>query len=98
MDVPLSEIVVMDEQIAFGQAKRDTLPQYCLDCEVKFVCNGGCPKNRFITTPEGEPGIELPMCRLSRFLQSPAANDELHGERVGAAATTGECDAADGAL
>jgi len=57
MDVPLSEIVVMDEQIKFGQDKRDTLPQYCLDCEVKFVCNGGCPKNRFISTPAGEPGL-----------------------------------------
>ena len=57
MDVPLSEIVVMDEQVKFGQDKRDTLPQYCLDCEVKFVCNGGCPKNRFIETPDGEAGL-----------------------------------------
>ncbi|MDE2750045.1 MAG: anaerobic sulfatase maturase [Chloroflexota bacterium] len=57
MDVHLSDIVVMDEQIKFGQDKRDTLPQYCLDCEVKFVCNGGCPKNRFIKTPDGEPGL-----------------------------------------
>lgn len=57
MDISLSEIVVMDEQFKFGQAKRDTLPQYCLDCEVKFVCNGGCPKNRFIQTPDGEEGL-----------------------------------------
>ncbi len=57
MDVPLSDIVVMDQQVQFGQHKRDSLPQYCLDCEVKFVCNGGCPKNRFIDTPEGEPGL-----------------------------------------
>ncbi len=41
----------------FGTAKRDTLPQYCLDCEVRFVCNGGCPKNRFIRTPSGEGGL-----------------------------------------
>ena len=57
LDVPLADIVVMDEQREFGLAKRDTLPQYCLDCEVKFVCNGGCPKNRFIETPTGEPGL-----------------------------------------
>ncbi len=57
MDISLSEIVVMDEQFKFGQAKRDTLPQYCLDCEVRFVCNGGCPKNRFIQTPDGEEGL-----------------------------------------
>ncbi len=57
MDIPLSEIVISDKQQQFGRAKRDTLPQYCLDCEVRFVCNGGCPKNRFIETPSGEPGL-----------------------------------------
>ncbi len=57
LDIPLSEIVVSDKQQAFGQAKRDTLPQYCRDCEVRFVCNGGCPKNRFIDTPDGEPHL-----------------------------------------
>lgn len=57
MDISLSDIVVMDAQQKFGQDKRDTLPQYCLDCEVKFVCNGGCPKNRFIQTPDGEDGL-----------------------------------------
>ena len=55
--IPLDQIVTSEKQIAFGQAKRDTLPQYCLDCEVRFVCNGGCPKNRFIETPDGEPGL-----------------------------------------
>ncbi len=57
MDVPLSDIVMMDEQRDFGLAKRDTLPEYCQTCEVRFVCNGGCPKNRFIATPDGEPGL-----------------------------------------
>jgi len=45
------------QQRDFGAAKKDTLAQYCLDCEVRFVCNGGCPKNRFIETPEGEAGL-----------------------------------------
>ena len=57
IDVPLNEIVVGKSQIEFGEAKRDTLPQYCLDCEVRFVCNGGCPKNRIICTPLGEAGL-----------------------------------------
>ncbi len=55
--IPLSDLVGSDQQIAFGQAKRDTLPQYCRDCEVRFICNGGCPKDRFINTPDGEPGL-----------------------------------------
>ncbi|MEL6528285.1 MAG: SPASM domain-containing protein, partial [Chloroflexota bacterium] len=57
IDIPLSEIVVMDKQIEFGLAKRDTLPNYCRQCDVRFVCNGGCPKNRFINTPDGEAGL-----------------------------------------
>lgn len=57
IDIPLTEIVMNEKQYAFGMAKRDTLPQYCRDCEVRFVCNGGCPKNRFIQTPDGEDGL-----------------------------------------
>jgi uncharacterized protein len=38
---------------AFGLAKRSTLPRYCLDCEVLESCNGGCPKDRIITAPDG---------------------------------------------
>ena len=34
-----------------------TLPQYCLDCEVRGACHGGCPRNRFIQTPDGESGL-----------------------------------------
>lgn len=57
VDVPLNEIVISDPQRRFGEAKRDTLPQYCRECEVRFVCNGGCPKNRIIRTPTGERGL-----------------------------------------
>ena len=45
------------QQRAFGRAKLDTLPAYCRSCDVRFACNGGCPKDRFITTPDGEPGL-----------------------------------------
>jgi uncharacterized protein len=53
----LIELVGSRKQRRFGQDKRDKLPQYCLDCEVRFVCNGGCPRNRYIQTPDGEPGL-----------------------------------------
>jgi uncharacterized protein len=56
-EIPLLDLVGLPEQIQFGRDKRDTLPRYCRECEVRFVCNGGCPKDRFITTPEGEPGL-----------------------------------------
>ncbi len=51
------DLVASPAQRKFGQDKLDTLPQYCLECEVRFVCHGGCPKNRFILTPDGEPGL-----------------------------------------
>jgi uncharacterized protein len=44
-------------QQQFGLDKRDSLPGTCRACEVRFVCNGGCPKNRFIETADGEPGL-----------------------------------------
>lgn len=57
LDVPLAELVQTPQQQRFGQAKRDLLPRYCRECEVRFACNGECPKHRFLTTPDGEPGL-----------------------------------------
>ncbi len=55
--MPLSELLESPEQKAFGQAKFDLLPEYCLKCDVLSMCNGACPKDRFIKTPEGETGL-----------------------------------------
>ncbi len=51
------ELLASPRQRAFGDAKRDTLPQYCRSCEVRFACHGECPKNRFTLTPTGEGGL-----------------------------------------
>jgi len=53
----LSEMLRSERQRSFGQAKFNTLPQYCINCEVRDMCNGECPKNRFITAPSGEAGL-----------------------------------------
>ena len=53
----LLQLVDSPQQRAFGQAKLDTLTDYCRSCDVRFACNGGCPKDRFIETPDGEPGL-----------------------------------------
>jgi uncharacterized protein len=44
-------------QKKFGTDKRDMLPEYCKKCDVRFACNGECPKHRFIKTPDGEWGL-----------------------------------------
>ncbi|MCB0257666.1 MAG: SPASM domain-containing protein, partial [Anaerolineae bacterium] len=51
------ELVASPQQVRFGQDKMDTLPGYCRTCDVRFACHGGCPKDRFISTPDGEPGL-----------------------------------------
>jgi uncharacterized protein len=51
------DMIASDQQRKFGQDKFDTLPKYCRDCEVLFACHGECPRNRFIHTPQGEPGL-----------------------------------------
>jgi uncharacterized protein len=51
------ELVASPEQRRFGDAKRDALPRYCRECPVRFACHGECPRNRFIETPDGEPGL-----------------------------------------
>jgi uncharacterized protein len=56
-NIPLTDLLESREQVAFGQAKLDLLPEYCLSCEVKNSCNGGCPKDRFISTPDGNSGL-----------------------------------------
>jgi uncharacterized protein len=53
----LVQLVASEQQRKFGNAKQDSLPRYCRECEVKFACNGECPRNRFIETPDGEPGL-----------------------------------------
>ena len=58
----LDELVNSGKQFTFGRNKLKKLPQYCIDCDVRIVCNGGCPKNRIITTPDGESGLNY-LCK-----------------------------------
>lgn len=51
------ELIASDQQRKFGHDKHDQLPRYCRECEVLFACYGGCPRNRFIETPDGQPGL-----------------------------------------
>jgi uncharacterized protein len=53
----LIALVASEQQRRFGDAKYDALPAFCRACDVRFACHGGCPKDRFIITPEGEPGL-----------------------------------------
>jgi uncharacterized protein len=86
---PLAEMAFSDIQERFGKAKEGMLPEYCRKCQYEFTCFGECPKNRFIKTPDGEPGlnylcsgwkkflahIDEPMQRIVRRLGEPVVKE-----------------------
>jgi uncharacterized protein len=53
-DFQLAELLDSPKQQQFGKAKYSALPNYCLNCDVLSMCNGECPKNRFIKSPSGK--------------------------------------------
>ncbi len=57
LETPLIQLATVKKQRRFGEEKLTSLPRYCRECEVRFACHGGCPKNRFIRTPDGEEGL-----------------------------------------
>ena len=67
MQTELGTLVRGQQQRAFGRAKQETLPAYCRSCEYLFACNGECPKNRILLTPEGEPGLNWLCAGLKHF-------------------------------
>lgn len=67
MDTSSSRLVFSERQQQFGFAKSKSLPQYCRNCKYLFACNGECPKNRLIRTPDGEPGLNYLCSGLQKF-------------------------------
>jgi uncharacterized protein len=90
-DKHMLELIASPAQRKFGQDKHDTLTQYCRDCDIRFACHGGCPKDRFATSPYGEPGqhylcpgykdffhhIAKPMDTMAALLRAGKAPAEL---------------------
>jgi uncharacterized protein len=74
------ELVSSPEQTRFGLDKRDTLPQYCLDCDVRFACHGGCPKDRFVRTPYGEPGLNYLCAGFKEFFHHVDGSMRVMGD------------------
>ncbi len=68
----LAGLVTSPRQRAFGGAKYDTLPRACIECDVRFACHGECPKNRFVATRDGEPGLNYLCDGLRQFFRHVA--------------------------
>ncbi|MCD7842905.1 MAG: anaerobic sulfatase maturase [Lachnospiraceae bacterium] len=54
-------------QVHFGNAKRDSLTAKCRACQWLKYCNGGCLKDRFGVTEDGEKGQYVLCAGLERF-------------------------------
>lgn len=52
-DLPL--LVNSPKNIAFGQKKQTGISKDCLNCMIRPVCNGGCPKHWFEFSSDGRP-------------------------------------------
>lgn len=64
----LAALVDSKQQLAFGAAKETALPGYCRQCDVLSACRGGCPKHRFLISPDGEPGLNYLCAGFKDFL------------------------------
>jgi uncharacterized protein len=53
----LREMIESPFQTEFGAQKEASLPGFCRECTVIRGCRGECRKHRFMTTPDGEPGL-----------------------------------------
>ena len=69
LEKSLGEMVASEAQTKFGSDKADTLPRYCRECEVRFACQGECPKHRFIRAPDGEWGLNYLCAGYYRFFK-----------------------------
>ena len=58
----LTEMMYSQRQLKFGADKYEKLPTQCKECDYLFACNGECPKNRFLHTANGEPGLNY-LCK-----------------------------------
>lgn len=77
METPIVQLVASPFQRKFGLDKWEKLPKYCQKCPVLFACNGGCPKDRFIKTPDGEDGLNYLCAGYKRFFTHVAPYMQL---------------------
>lgn len=69
LDDDLGAMVERSVASGFGPHKASTLPRQCLECDVREACWGGCPKHRFATTVDGEPGLQFLCAGYRKFFR-----------------------------
>ncbi len=93
----LGELVDSPAQRVFGEAKKDLTAQ-CRACPYLVLCNGGCPRDRFGTSAEGEKGQYFLCEGLLAFFRRSYDRLALLGEGLRRRKSPGEIMAAAKAL
>lgn len=69
-----------EKQMAFADMKTKGLPAQCHKCQWQFACHGECPRNRFVKTKDGEPGLNYLCEGYRRYFEHVAPYmEELKG-------------------
>jgi uncharacterized protein len=69
-----------EKQMAFADMKTKGLPAQCHKCQWQFACHGECPRNRFVKTRDGEPGLNYLCEGYRRYFEHVAPYmEELKG-------------------
>ena len=69
LTTPIGALAASEEQLQFGLAKRDSLPSVCRTCDIRFACQGGCPKHRFLKTSDGKVGLNYYCRSMKQFMK-----------------------------
>ena len=62
-----SQMASSDKLFGFGMGKRNGLPDACFRCPYYRLCFGECPKHRFLTTADGQLGLNALCEGYKRF-------------------------------
>ncbi len=69
MERAMGSLITSPQQARFGAGKAAGLPSDCRECDVRFACNGECPKHRFTRTAAGEHGLNYLCAGYKHFFR-----------------------------
>ena len=95
LKTPLPDLVKSQRQFDFGIEKRNTLPSFCLQCDVRYACHGECPKHRFLMTPDGKPGLNYLCEGYKMFFQHVEPYMDFMAKELKNKRATGKCNELD---
>ncbi len=68
----IERLAYCEQQQHFGSLKCNSLPTQCLKCNYLFACNGGCPKDRFAISKDGNPHLNYLCTGYQQFFKHVA--------------------------